>query len=271
MAAFVYGKNTPHAFETHPRVRLADHLDTAGVPEVVDYASKVTSWPVYMNNVIGDCTCAALGHAIQAWTTYAEGPTVTLPDSAVLALYEAVSGFDPQTRANDNGAVEQDVLTHVQKHGIGGHKIRAFAQVNHKNPAEMKAALDIFGTVYLGMQVPKSAEVEFQNGTAWQNIGDQQILGGHAIDLQKVDSDYMYVVTWGKLQPMTEDFWLTYGDEAWVILTDDWMNSKGLSPTGLNLTGLLNEFDAITGSTHSPRHAAPKGCNLFGWITRFFR
>lgn len=269
MTAFVYGKLDPHAEATHPRVRLADHLVPVETPVLVDWASKVSSWPVYMNNTIGDCTCAALGHAVQAWTTYGRGDMVTLPDDVILSLYEAVSGYNPQTGANDNGAVEQDVLTYVQAHGIGGHKIRAFAQVNHQNPAEMKRALELFGTVYLGFRVPRSAEVEFQQGQPWQNIGDQQILGGHAIDLQKWDADYMYVVTWGRLQPMTVDFWTAYGDEAWVIITDDWLNAQGEDPEGLNLQQLLSEFDFIT---HGPLQQK-KGCNLIGgwWISRFVK
>lgn len=270
MAAFAYGKLDPHSEETHPRVKLSDHLGALPVetPVLVDWASKVSSWPVYMNNTIGDCTCAALGHAVQAWTTYASGLTVTLPDQAILDLYEAVSGYNPQTGANDNGAVEQDVLTYVQKHGIGGHKIRAFAQVDHTNPQEMKRALELFGTVYLGMRVPRSAEVQFEQGQPWTNINDQQIMGGHAIDLQKWDADYMYVVTWGKLQPLTVDFWEAYGQEAWVIITDDWLNAQGEDPEGLNITQLLSEFDFITNSTNPQNR---KGCNLIGgwWISRF--
>lgn len=273
MAAFSYGRLDPHPEETHPRVKFADHMTATmpvNTPVVVDWASRVSVWPVYMNNTIGDCTCAALGHAVQAWTTYASGVTVTLPDQSILDLYEAVSGYNPKTGVNDNGAVEQDVLTYVQKNGIGGHKIRAFAQVDHTNPAEMKTALELFGTLYLGMRVPRSAEVEFQMGQPWQNIGDQQIMGGHAIDLQKVDADYMYVVTWGKLQPMTVDFWMTYGSEAWAIITDDWLNAQGQDPEGLNLQQLLSEFDFIT---HSGADQPKKGCNLIGgwWISRFVK
>lgn len=266
MTAFKYGKLAPHPEETHPRVKLSKHLTLETAPEVVDYASKVSSWPMYLNDRIGDCTCAALGHALQAWTTYGKGETVTLADDAVLSLYEAVSGYNPTTGANDNGAVEQDVLGHVEADGIGGHTIVAFAQVNHKDLNEMKIALHLFGTVYVGFQVPQSAEVQHGAGQPWTVVPNSPILGGHAIDFQKWDADYIYCVTWGSLQAMTPEFWLTYGDEAWVIITDDWLNDKGVSPTGLNITELIAEFKEITGQVP----AKPK-CKFGAALKKLFR
>jgi hypothetical protein len=243
----VYGKLDPHPEETHPRVKLGDHLTASQTPVVVDYATKVSQWPMYLNDRLGCCTCSAFGHSTQGWTTYARGVTLTLPDSDILNLYCRVSGYNPQTGANDNGAVEQDVLKEVQRNGIGGHKIRMFAQVDHKNLSEMKQALDMFGTVYLGFQVPKSAEDQFGAGQPWTVVPGSPVIGGHAIDLQKWDQDYMYPVTWGRLQPMDEAFWLAYGDEAWVIITDDWINASGVDPLGLNLSQMIAEFDALTG------------------------
>jgi hypothetical protein len=269
VTAFVYGKLDPLHESEAPRVKLGDHLATTpAVPAVVDYAGKVTEWPMYMNDSIGDCTCAALAHALEAWTAYAQGITLELQPSDVLNLYEAVSGYNPATGQNDNGAVEQKVLQYVQQYGIGGHKIRAFAQVNHQDLNEMKQALDIFGSVYLGFQVPQSAEQQFGAGQPWTVIPGSPTVGGHAIDLQKWDADYMYPVTWGRLQPMTTDFWLTYGDEAWAIITDDWLDSHtGLSPTGLNLNGLLSEFDEMFGVHQSPKHAGPaKPCPFLNWF-----
>lgn len=250
MTGFAYGKAAPLPHDTHPRVYLEDHVQVPEViPDVVDWCSGVPYWPVYMNTVIGDCTCAALGHAVQAWTAYGLGTMVVVPDDVVLGLYEAVSGYDPRTGANDNGAVEQKVLEYVQKNGIGGHRVRAFAQVNHKDLKAMKHALWRFGSLYLGFQVPRYAESQTANALPWSvdPAGDSTIVGGHAVDLQKYDHDMMTVVTWGKTQAMTEEFWLCYGDEAWVIITDDWLNSNGIDPQGLDLRTLVAEFDALTG------------------------
>jgi hypothetical protein len=223
---------------------------------------------MYMNNKLGDCTCAAIGHAVQAWTTYSKGVTLTLPDSDILSLYEAVAGYNPQTGANDNGAVEQDVLAYLEKTGVGGHKIVAFAQVDHKNFSEMKVALDLFGSVYLGIQVPQSAEDQFSAGQPWTIVTGSPVIGGHAINLQKWDADYMYPVTWGTLWKMDEAFWLAYGDEAWIIITDDWINQHGMTPEGLDLKGLLAEFNGLTGQPDAP--VVKKTCPFLNWIKRLF-
>jgi hypothetical protein len=268
--AYKYGKLDPHPEETHPRVKLGDHLTPAQPPTVVDYATRVTGWPMYLNDKLGDCTCAALGHAEEAWSTYATGTLLALPDSDILNLYERVSGYNPATGQNDNGAVEQDVLAEVQKNGIGGHKIRLFAQVDHKNFSEMKQALDMFGSLYLGFQVPQSAEDQFGQGQPWTVVPNSPVIGGHAINLQKWDINYMYPVTWGRLQPMDEAFWLAYGDEAWVIITDDWIEANGQDPLGLNLQQMIAEFDALTGTTQPVQQPSSKSCWLINIWKKLF-
>lgn len=246
-AAGKLGKLDPHPEATHPRVRLRDYLTAPGpaVPATVDWASKVPAWPVYSNDTVGDCTCAGIGHMIQALTAYT-GAEATVPGSDVLKMYEKLSGYDPATGANDNGAVEQDVLSYMSRKGLDGHKVRAFAQVDHASFAEMKAALYYFGTLYLGIQCPASAQEQFAAGRPWDVVPGSPVDGGHCVVLQKWDADYMYVVTWGKLIPMTEAFWSAFGDEAWAVLTGDWLLPDGDSPSGLDLRGLMAEFHGLT-------------------------
>ena len=171
MPAGMLGALPPHPESTHPRVKLSDHLSVAALPPtpaVVDYASKVRMWPMYLNDQLGDCTCAGIAHAVQAWTAYAKG-LVTLPNSAVLNLYERM-GYVPGNPATDQGAVEQDVLAEVHRNGIGGHKILAYAQVDHEDPYEMKAALNLFGSLYLGAQMPQSAMDQTNAGQPWSLV-----------------------------------------------------------------------------------------------------
>jgi hypothetical protein len=261
-AARMLGKLAPHPESTHPRVRLGNHLTATALPPtpvVVDYASKVPSWPMYLNDALGDCTCAGIGHSVQAWTAYAKG-LVTLPDSAILNLYERM-GYVPGDAATDNGAVEQDVLAEVRKNGVGGRKILAYAQVDHTDITEMKTALNLFGSVYLGAQMPQSAMSQTDAGQPWAVVPGSPIEGGHCFVLQRWDAltAPMTVVTWGQLQRVHPAWWLAYGDEAWVVITQDWFRGNGDDITGVNLASLGDEFAAVTGQPNPFRAPATGG------------
>ena len=272
MSVGMLGKLDPHPEDTHPRVKLADHLVPAQlppIPAVVDYASLVKFWPVYMNKQIGDCTCAGIAHAVQAWTAYTRG-LITLPVNAVLDLYEAM-GYVPGNPATDNGAIEHDVLEYVQRVGIGGHKIMAYAQVDHKNPDEMKAALYLFGSVYLGAHMPQSALDQTNAGQPWSVQTGSPIKGGHCFVLQRWDVAQapMDVVTWGQLQRMTIEWWMDYGDEAWVMVSPDWLNASGKTITGVDLVSLGDQFSVITDQLNPFRTDKPSSRCLIGMFDKF--
>lgn len=267
MSAGKLGALAPHPETSHPRVRLATHMVAKNLPPtpaVVDYASKVRSWPMYLNNQIGDCTAAGIAHTIQAWTAYGKG-LVTLPNSAVLRLYEAF-GYVPGQPATDRGAVEQDVLHYVMQNGIGGHKILAFAQVDHRNPDEMKTALNLFGSVYLGAGIPQSAMIQTDAGQPWTVEPGSPVEGGHCFVLQRWDTaaNPMTFVTWGQLQRGSVDWWMTYGAEAWVMISQDWFLASGKTVTGVEVTDLGDEFSVVTGQPNPFRSTRPKSIFCMG-------
>lgn len=267
MSAGKLGALAPHPESTHPRVRLATHMSARALPPtpaVVDYASKVRSWPMYLNNQIGDCTAAGIAHAIQAWTAYGKG-LVTLPNSAVLRLYEAF-GYVPGQPDTDRGAVEQDVLHYVQANGVGGHKILAYAQVDHTSLDEMKTALNLFGSVYLGAQMPQSAMDQTNAGQAWDIDPGSPIEGGHCFTLQRWDTTDapMTFVTWGQLQRATTRWWEANGMEAWVMISEDWFNAAGKTVTGVDLSELGDEFSVVTGQPNPFRSTKPKSIFCMG-------
>jgi hypothetical protein len=236
-----------------PRLSFGKYLkDTTDYPSQRDWLSNVSNWPMYLNDQIGDCTCAAAGHIIESSSTYGQGSTVTLTDNDILTAYEAVSGYDPKTGANDNGAVMQDVLTYWRKTGFGGHKILAFGELDVKNKDNLYKALNVFGTLYLGINFPESAMDQFDKGEPWDVVEGAKVEGGHAINAGFYDtSDGSWkIVTWGKVQPMTQAFFDKYVEEAWAIVTPEWFNSAGTDPTGLALYDLGQDLASLTGEAN---------------------
>jgi hypothetical protein len=217
-------------------------------PAVVDRATKVPDWPVYANDTIGDCTCAAVGHQIQAWTSYA-GSEVTLTDSDIIGLYSAVTGYVPGDESTDNGANPPDVLNYWMRTGVAGHKIDSWAALrNPKDVWLLKRCLNIFGSVYLAVSVPASAIDQFNAGEAWYVVPGSPIDGYHAVPLQRMAAgEYgcMEVVTWGALQRMTLRWAQQNIIDAYVIVTRDWVTANGDTITELNLAELRADMHAV--------------------------
>lgn len=260
-----------------PRLKVARFLSAPSYPSSLDYLSKVSNYPMYLNDRIGDCTCAGPGHIIQAESTYGQGSTQTVSDNDVLIAYEANSGYDPATGANDNGAMLQDVLNYWRKTGIGGHQILAFAELDTSNMAEVKAAMSTFGAVYIGFDFPSSAMSQFDKGEPWDVVSGANIDGGHAVHGGAyTDGGNYKVITWGAVQEMTQAFWDKYVFEAWVVITPEWISANGTSPSGFDLHGLGEELANLTGGTNPFPLAPHRGLlqllhQILSMLTRFWK
>ena len=69
--------------------------------------------------------------------------------------------------------------------------------------------------------------------------------GGHAVDVVGYDEAGLTVVTWGALKRMTWAFWGRYGDEAWCVLSPDFL-ADGRSPQGFDLEALQRDLALVT-------------------------
>lgn len=238
------------ARKNDPRtLRLAKYLTPeAAYPVAADWTTGVSSWPMYGNDSLGDCTCAAAGHMIQAWTA-AVGRELTPEEAQVIGAYWA-------TGSEDTGRYELDVLNYWRKTGIGDDKIAAFVAIDPKNLDHVRFAIATFGGVYVGVALPLTA----QGQPEWTVVGDGQSggsapggWGGHAIpyvaydtaDDGKGQGGSLKCVTWGAPLKMSDAFHLAYCDEAYAIVTTDWLAENGESPAGLNLQALLDDLHTV--------------------------
>jgi len=185
---------------------------------------------------------------IQGWTAFAN-TEVTIAQSSVIQAYSAVSGYDPETGANDNGAQMQDVCAYWKQTGVGGHKIAGYAAFGDPTDLTlMRQVLNTFGTVYLGINCPYSALDQFDAGQPWSYVSGSPIDGGHAIPLQQVVTAQIgiyHVVTWGRLQRATISFMEHYVEEAWCVVSQDWIDANGTTIEGLDLTRLLSDMQYV--------------------------
>lgn len=233
-------------------LQLANYLKIAQLPPIpasYSWATDVKSpWGMMANDRLGDCTCAAAGHLILEWTSDNNAPVVPT-DQQIIDAYSAITGYNPQTGANDNGAVETDVLNYWRQTGIAGHQIGAYAALEPKNHTHVQATTWLFGGVYLGMSLPLSA----QSQTVWSvppggatGDGAPGSWGGHAVPVVAYDADGLTVVTWGELLTMTWSFLDTYCEESYAIISPDFVNGTKPSPGGFDLASLQDDLKDVT-------------------------
>jgi hypothetical protein len=227
---------------------LASYITQAlpAPPPTCDLTPKVKApWGMMENDQLGDCTCAAAGHLIMEWTANAGKKMIVPTDKQIVAAYSAITGYNPTTGANDNGAVEIDVLNYWRQTGIAGHKIGAYVALEPSNHNHVMDAVFVFEGCYIGMQLPISAQAQTQNHQPWSvppggptGDGKPGSWGGHAVPVVAYDSHGVTVVTWGALQTMTWTFWEAYCDESYAILSPDYLNAKHEAPQGFSLAQL---------------------------------
>jgi hypothetical protein len=214
-------------------------------PASFDLTSKVKTWGMMDNDQIGDCTCAAAGHLIMEWTANAKKKMFTPADKQIVAAYSAITGYNPVTGANDNGANEVDVLNYWRQTGIAKHKIGAYVSLEPANHNHVMDSVYIFEGCYIGVQLPISAQAQVKNHQPWSvppggtnGDGKPGSWGGHAVPVVAYDARGLTVVTWGALQTMTWSFWEAYCDEAYAILSADYLDGKQKAPQGFSMQEL---------------------------------
>lgn len=243
-----------------PQLRLCPVLaELPAPPAAADWQSDTIAWPMYGNDTIGDCTCAGVGHMVNQLTFYGSGTEQSPTEQHVVAMYSAITGYNPDDPNSDTGAYCQDVLGYWRKTGLEGHKVVAYASLDVHNLTEVKQAVAQFGTVYVGLNFPDSAMTQFNEGKPWDVVKGAKIEGGHCVIVGAYGGGKFGLVTWGAEAEMTEAFWKKYVDEAWVVLDPDGLNRAGAyfagSPT---LYALGQEFATLTGQANPVPQPTPQ-------------
>jgi hypothetical protein len=217
-------------------------------PASENYGAKVPSWPMYANDRYGDCTCAAAGHMIQNWTANA-GKEVEPSEKSVVDFYEHFVGTPPPP---DAGCNMLEVLKYWRSKGLGGHRILAFAALEHKNLTQAMDALYLLGSVYIGVALPNFAVQGEMLEIPWTvppggPVGEAapNPENGHCIPAVAYDARNLYVVTWGELKSMSWQFYEAYADEAYAVLSHDFLAANEKTSEGFNLEELEKDLAAL--------------------------
>ena len=235
--------------------RLSTYLDLAAlpsVPAVFGHQGLVgVDWGVLGNDQWGDCVLAGGAHETMLWNNEA-GVAVQFTDASVLSDYSAVTGFNPADPATDQGTDMQAAASYRRKTGLldgagKRHTVDAYVAPAVGNLDEILAAAYLFGAVGIGIQFPVSAMQQFDAGQPWSVVGNSPIEGGHYIPcVGRAASGNLVVVTWGRTQEMTPDFFRAMNDESVAYLSLEALRNN-VSLDNFVLATLQADLNALPG------------------------
>lgn len=226
-------------------------------PTSVDYTMGITQFGMMLNDTLGICTIAAVGHAEQIWSA-ARGGEYTLPDAAILQKYEQWCGYNPADPSTDQGGIEIDVLNDWRQQTIWKHPLTAYADPAPTNIEHVKQAINLFGGVYIGVSLP----VSVQNASTWDISSGPDAVpgswGGHAVYVPKYRTEngqtIFTCISWGGLIDITEAFWVyndpsgngPYIDEVHALIAPEFLSLKtGKTPEGFNMAALQADLHLV--------------------------
>ena len=113
---------------------LGDFLDKAALwPPVPaqgwENAVAPATWGVLGNDQYGCCAEAGILHLIQGQSANTGNP-LSATTAQALALYSAVTGFNPSDPLSDRGGVMLDIMNNWRKEGFGGYPLDGFAAID---------------------------------------------------------------------------------------------------------------------------------------------
>lgn len=229
MTARLYGKR---AALFPALIRDIEHYFAGSLPKApakVEIPANVP-WGMDGNDRYGDCGVAGFKHGLQN-TAVTAAKAVRLPTDQQVVDY-----YLTYTHGQDTGVVLSDFLKYVESDEFFGHTVEAYAPVDFRHIPNLQFAIWAYTFAYTGIAVTPEMQEAFQAGQPWELetvLGEPE--GGHCIPLVGYDSQYLYAVTWGALQPIAYSAWAHIADEAWAVITGD-LAADDLH--GLNLDAL---------------------------------
>lgn len=214
---------------------------------------KLSKWDMYGNDAVGDCVEACAGHMINIWDSYSV-PNAKQPTTKdIIAAYSAVTGYRPGDPNTDQGTVMLDFLKYWRNVGIAGHRIYAFAAIKPGDLKQLQQAVWLFGAAMVGLAMPITAQNQPNGWSVPGNLtGDAApgSWGGHCVPVGAYQDSIPArlrnaVITWGSNITMSDFFYETYCDEAYAVLSQEWMLTNGNAASGFNFTQLQADLSAL--------------------------
>lgn len=226
----------------------------AAPPSLRDWSAKADhNWQWYANASLSTCVPASFAHLVQVWSSM-NGNEIEPSEDDVVTAYRSISGYDGSPH-KDVGCSMLDAMKYWRSYGIGSHKILAYVSIDPQNQLELEAAINLFGGVSLGADMPVVLRDSVTGGSKatwdvapanhWSPEYRPGSWGGHAMACVGYSRSYATLVTWGRTQVVTRNWARTYCSEGWAAISEDWVTATRAAPNGFDLDALERSLAAL--------------------------
>jgi hypothetical protein len=234
---------------------FGDFVDRSKIPPIPDTFGHdrligVGDWGMLGNDQAGDCVLAAQAHAVMLWNQ-AAGRTVKFTEQSVLADYSAVTGYNPADSSTDQGTdmvlgAEYFRTTGMMDDSGKRHKIAVDLSIKPGQIEDLWAAAYLGVAVAVGVNLPASAETQFDDRQPWSyDKVHSGILGGHAILLTARAGNLLDFVSWGRRQYASLYWYSRFADEAVAFVSDEMLNDAGKNPDGFDRNAVIDAISSL--------------------------
>lgn len=216
------------------KLKFGDFINRKQLPKVPATYGHVKGndvpWQMLANDQYGDCVLAGAAHEIMTWALATQRPMPDFNNQTIVSQYMTLTGGED--KGLDPIAVAKwRVATGLEDSGGSFHKVKAFASIDRNTDLDLAAY--IFGACGCGFNVPDTAMTEFENEKPWSATTGTPV-GGHYVPLVGRNSKGLrIVVTWGRLQAVTNKFWEKYFLGGVAYFSQEYMLANGASPEGV--------------------------------------
>ena len=234
-------------------------------PASIDYSGNASTSlrNIYDNDTLGDCTIASKAHQQGIWTGNADGGTpVVWADSDVIAMYSAISGYQPGNPSTDTGCDPTDVLNYCCTTGFpDGSKAVGWVEVDATNIALLQTTVFTFESADICVELPDAWISPFPSadGYVWDvTSAGPDPNNGHCFCAIGYNSLGLQVDSWALYGTITYAALAAYcipsqGGAVYVLLSQEMIAAGQVnSPNGFDWATLQADLQAVAMTIPSP-------------------
>ncbi len=239
----LYGKRP--AREGAVKLKFSQFFSASQLPTpplIFGRPNLITQWGMFANDQLSDCVFAGAGHETMLWNAVAGNKIPEFNDANIITAYES-TGYTPGQPNTDQGSDMAEAAKYRQKIGIedangGTHKIDSYVELQPGNTDQLALAAYMFGAVGLGLRMTSNAMDQFDRAEPWSIVKGSSSDGGHYVPVCGRNSHGNFlIITWGRLQAVTEEFISERMDEGICYISSDYFK-EGKTPRGFDAAAL---------------------------------